>query len=86
MVMIDNYAFNKDVDIQFNSTVGYYVGYTEHGVYNAQLWNNDTNFLQQERAEVERVCKHNAEIRQSAITDKTGKKHKILISPVTNLF
>lgn len=84
MVYIDNYIYNKDVYIQFNSTVGYYVGYTEHGVYNAQRFNNDTNLLQQERAEVERFCKHNAEIYQSAIADKAGKQHKILISPVTH--
>ncbi|ROL41600.1 DLA class II histocompatibility antigen, DR-1 beta chain [Anabarilius grahami] len=82
MVFIDNYAFNKDVDIHFNSTVGYYVGYTEHGVYNSQLWNNDTNLLQQERAQVETYCKHNAEIRQSAIADKTVPP-KVKLSSVT---
>uniref|UniRef100_A0A673L3M0 H-2 class II histocompatibility antigen, I-E beta chain-like n=1 Tax=Sinocyclocheilus rhinocerous TaxID=307959 RepID=A0A673L3M0_9TELE len=54
MVFVDNYIFNKDVYIQFNSTVGEYVGYTAHGVYNADLWNKDTNILQQERAEVDR--------------------------------
>uniref|UniRef100_A0A673L4Q0 H-2 class II histocompatibility antigen, I-E beta chain-like n=1 Tax=Sinocyclocheilus rhinocerous TaxID=307959 RepID=A0A673L4Q0_9TELE len=72
MVFVDNYIFNKDVYIQFNSTVGEYVGYTAHGVYNADLWNKDTNILQQERAEVDRYCKHNAELYQSAIADKTG--------------
>lgn len=82
MVLIDNYIFNKDVYIQFNSTVGEYVGYTEHGVYNAQNWNNNPGQLQGERAEVERVCKYNAEIDQSTITGKSGKQHKILISPV----
>lgn len=84
MVYIDNYIFNKDVHIQFNSTVGEYVGYTAHGVYNAELWNKDTNLLQQERAQVDSYCKHNAEIRQSAIADKTGEQHKTLISPVTH--
>ncbi|XP_043102145.1 H-2 class II histocompatibility antigen, E-S beta chain-like [Puntigrus tetrazona] len=71
MVYIDNYIFNKDIVVQFNSTVGEYVGYTELGVKSARAWNSDGNILQQERAEVERFCKHNAQIRQSAITDKT---------------
>ncbi|XP_048013510.1 H-2 class II histocompatibility antigen, E-S beta chain-like [Megalobrama amblycephala] len=70
MVFIDNYIFNKDVYVQFNSTVGKYVGYTEHGVKNAEAWNNPSQ-LQQERAEVERYCKHNAEIIQSGVIDKT---------------
>uniref|UniRef100_A0A9J8A6B1 Ig-like domain-containing protein n=3 Tax=Cyprinus carpio TaxID=7962 RepID=A0A9J8A6B1_CYPCA len=71
MVYIDNYIFNKDVYIQFNSTVGEYVGYTALGVYNAERFNKDPNILQQERAQVERYCKHNAELYQSAIADKT---------------
>lgn len=84
MVFIDNYIFNKDVFIQFNSTVGEFVGYTELGVHNAQQYNNNPGILQQERAEVERYCKHNAENRQTAIADKTGKQHKILIAHVTH--
>ncbi|KAK2898864.1 hypothetical protein Q8A67_010282 [Cirrhinus molitorella] len=71
MVFIDNYIFNKDVYRQFNSTVGYWVGYTAFGVHNAQLQNNDTINMQQERAQVDTYCKHNANIRQSAIADKT---------------
>ncbi len=82
MVFIDNYIFNKDVYVQFNSTVGEYVGYTAHGVYNAQLFNNNPNLLQQVRAQVETYCKPNAKILQSAIADKTGQWHTILISPV----
>ncbi len=82
MVFVDNYIFNKDVVVQFNSTVGEYVGYTELGVKSAQSWNSDTIGLQQERAQVETYCKHNADIRQSAIADKTGQWHTILISPV----
>uniref|UniRef100_A0A8C1AZN2 Ig-like domain-containing protein n=3 Tax=Cyprinus carpio TaxID=7962 RepID=A0A8C1AZN2_CYPCA len=71
MVFVDNYIFNKDVHIQFNSTVGEFVGYTALGVHNAELWNKDTTGLQQERAQVDSFCKHNAQIRQSAIADKT---------------
>nr|WOW72662.1 MHC class II antigen beta chain [Gymnocypris eckloni] len=82
IVFIDNYIFNKDVYIQFNSTVGEYVGYTELGVHNAQLWNKDPNLLQQMRAQAETVCKPNAELFQSAISDKTVAP-KVKLSSVT---
>ncbi|XP_077080477.1 H-2 class II histocompatibility antigen, E-S beta chain-like [Siphateles boraxobius] len=82
MVYIRNYIFNKDVYIQFNSTVGEFVGYTEHGVYNAELWNKDPSQLQSERAEVERFCKHNAEIYQTAVADKSVPP-KVKLSSVT---
>ncbi|XP_051758316.1 H-2 class II histocompatibility antigen, E-S beta chain-like [Ctenopharyngodon idella] len=83
MVYIDNYSFNKDVDVQFNSTVGYYVGYTEPGVHYAQLWNNDTIGLQQERAEVERVCKPNAELYYTAHLIGKAVPPKVKLSSVT---
>nr|WMI32574.1 MHC class II antigen beta chain [Gymnocypris przewalskii] len=82
MVYIDNYIFNKDVVVQFNSTVGEYVGYTELGVKSAQSWNSDPNILQQERAEVERFCKPNAKLLQSTIADKTVAP-KVKLSSVT---
>lgn len=70
--------------LQFNSTVGKFVGYTELGVNNAERMNKDPNIMNTWRGEKDRYCTHNAEIRQSAIADKKGKQHKILISPVTH--
>nr|NP_571552.1 major histocompatibility complex class II DEB precursor [Danio rerio]AAA87895.1 major histocompatibility class II protein [Danio rerio] len=69
----DNYIFNKDVYIRFNSTLGYFVGYTEHGVYNAQLWKQRYQLLEQERAHEDRFCKYNAEIDYNNILGKTVK-------------
>ncbi|KAL1269513.1 hypothetical protein QQF64_031802 [Cirrhinus molitorella] len=71
MVYIDNYIFNKDIVIEYNSTVGKFVGYTELGVHNAQIWNNDPSQLQGMKSQLEVYCPHNAEIRQKAIADKT---------------
>ncbi|KAF5891099.1 MHC class II beta chain, partial [Clarias magur] len=73
MVHIDDYIFNKVRYIWFNSTVGKYQGYTEHGIYNAELWNNDTALLQRERVDVDNFCKHNAQNYYTAIIDKTVK-------------
>ncbi|XP_051758318.1 H-2 class II histocompatibility antigen, E-S beta chain [Ctenopharyngodon idella] len=71
MVFIVDGIFNKDVLIQFNSTVGKFVGYTDLGVHNAELYNKDPNILNQWRGEKDRYCTHNAKNRQSAIADKT---------------
>uniref|UniRef100_A0AAY5EN93 Major histocompatibility complex class II DHB n=1 Tax=Electrophorus electricus TaxID=8005 RepID=A0AAY5EN93_ELEEL len=80
MVYIDSYIFNKIEWIRFNSTVGKYVGYTKFGIYNAELWNNDTAFVQQEQNDVEAFCKHNAEIYYSQIMDKTVEPNVNLMS------
>lgn len=73
MVYIDSYIFNKIEFIWYNSTVGKFQGYTQLGIHNAELWNNDTAKLQSERADVDNFCKHNAEIYYRNIIDKSGK-------------
>uniref|UniRef100_A0A673ZT69 H-2 class II histocompatibility antigen, I-E beta chain-like n=1 Tax=Salmo trutta TaxID=8032 RepID=A0A673ZT69_SALTR len=78
--LIDSYVFNQAEYIRFNSTVGKYVGYTEHGVYNAEAWNSDAGILAQELGELERFCKHNADLHYSAILDKTVAPHVRLSS------
>ncbi|EHI50012.1 class II histocompatibility antigen beta chain family protein, partial [Aeromonas salmonicida] len=46
---IDSYVFNQAEYIRFNSTVGKFVGYTEHGVKNAEAFNSDASLLAQEQ-------------------------------------
>nr|AKN79604.1 MHC class II beta chain [Schizothorax prenanti] len=70
MVFLDGYYFNKYLYVQFNSTVGKFVGFTEFGVKAAENWNKDPAILQQFRAEVDRFCKPNAELYKTAIHDK----------------
>uniref|UniRef100_A0A672L4K8 Si:ch73-158p21.3 n=1 Tax=Sinocyclocheilus grahami TaxID=75366 RepID=A0A672L4K8_SINGR len=70
MVFLIDYYFNKYLYVQFNSTVGEFVGFTEVGVRTAENLNKDTALLQQLKAEVERVCKHNAVLYKTAIHDK----------------
>ncbi|KAK3565881.1 hypothetical protein QTP86_019641 [Hemibagrus guttatus] len=80
MVYIDSYIFNKVRYKWFNNTVGKFQGYTPHGIYNAELWNNDTALLQQERAEVDNVCKHNAQLYYPAMIDKSVQPEVIVKS------
>ncbi|XP_051747993.1 H-2 class II histocompatibility antigen, E-S beta chain [Ctenopharyngodon idella] len=73
VVYISSYVFNKAVVSEFNSTLGKFVGYTEYGMRNAEYWNNNTNILQGMKADLDNFCKHNAEIYNSYIRDKTEK-------------
>lgn len=59
--------------IEFNSTVGKFVGYTEFGVYNANRWNNDPAMMAQIRAEKDRYCMPNVQIDIDGILTKTGQ-------------
>ncbi|XP_056319098.1 H-2 class II histocompatibility antigen, E-S beta chain-like [Danio aesculapii] len=81
MLYIDSYYFNKYLFTQFNSTLGRFVGFSEYGIRNAEYWNNGT-FVEQERNDVERVCKHNAQNRDSAVISKSVKP-KVKLSSVT---
>nr|AAH92892.1 Zgc:110349 [Danio rerio]AAI64331.1 Zgc:110349 protein [Danio rerio] len=81
MVLLESGSFNKVVDVQYNSTVGKYVGYTEQGVIFARNFNKNQAYLQQRKAEVESFCRHNAQISDSAVRDKAVKP-KVTIQSV----
>ncbi|XP_030627894.1 H-2 class II histocompatibility antigen, E-S beta chain-like [Chanos chanos] len=63
-------VFNKFIYLQFNSTVGKFVGFNKFGQFNADLKNNNSAELQQWKGEVDRYCRHNDEIFFSAILEK----------------
>ncbi|KAI5085811.1 H-2 class II histocompatibility antigen, E-S beta chain isoform X1, partial [Silurus meridionalis] len=64
-------VFNKIKFLEYNSTLGKFIGYTELGVRNAERANKDTALLQSLKAEVERYCKGNAQLYYTAIFSKT---------------
>ncbi|XP_016385095.1 H-2 class II histocompatibility antigen, I-E beta chain-like, partial [Sinocyclocheilus rhinocerous] len=70
MVYFDNYYFNKYLFIQFDSTLGRFVGFNEYEMKLAEFWNNGT-FVHEERDIVDWFCKGNAEIFDSSISDKS---------------
>ncbi|XP_026099947.1 H-2 class II histocompatibility antigen, E-S beta chain [Carassius auratus] len=71
MVFLASSSFNQVVYLQFNSSVGKYVGYTELGVKYAENFNKDQAFIQQKKAAVDRFCRHNAQIWDTAVRDKS---------------
>ncbi|KAL7827133.1 hypothetical protein SRHO_G00328510 [Serrasalmus rhombeus] len=72
LVFIDTYYFNKNPVVQFNSTVGKFIGYTEFGVQSAEMFNKGP-VVQRARAALERYCKPNLKPDYSVILDKAVK-------------
>ncbi|XP_067251307.1 rano class II histocompatibility antigen, A beta chain-like isoform X1 [Chanodichthys erythropterus] len=76
MVYTDSTYFNKYLYIQFNSTIGRFVGFTEHGMRTADDWNNST-YLQQVKERVV-FCKFSIASRESTAHVKSVKPKVIL--------
>nr|AAX54675.1 MHC class II antigen beta chain [Notamacropus eugenii] len=56
---VDRYFYNREEFVRFDSAVGEYVALTELGRRAAEGWNSDKDYLEQRRAEVDTVCRHN---------------------------
>ncbi|KAK9976855.1 hypothetical protein ABG768_018676 [Culter alburnus] len=72
VVAIVNLYFNKYLIIQFNSTVGRFVGFNEYGIRVAEQWNNGT-ILQEARTYVDSECRANVLSKDPAVRDKAVK-------------
>ncbi|XP_069055117.1 rano class II histocompatibility antigen, A beta chain-like [Lepisosteus oculatus] len=70
---IDRYYFNKLEFLRYNSTLNKYIGYTEHGVRNAERLNKDPAELAGQLSNRDGTCKPNAELYYSHILDKTAE-------------
>ncbi|XP_062301214.1 H-2 class II histocompatibility antigen, E-S beta chain-like [Scomber scombrus] len=71
---IKSVNYNKLEIIKFDSSVGKFVGYTEHGVKNAERWNKGPE-LPQMKAERERVCLHNVKNDYNYVLTKSVKPY-----------
>uniref|UniRef100_H0X155 MHC class II beta chain N-terminal domain-containing protein n=2 Tax=Otolemur garnettii TaxID=30611 RepID=H0X155_OTOGA len=54
--------YNREEYARFDSDVGKYRAVTELGRPDAEYWNSQKDVLEQKRAEVDTVCRHNYEI------------------------
>lgn len=56
------YIYNRQEDVRFDSDWGEYRGVTPPGRRQAEYFNSQKDFLEQTRAEVDRVCRHNYQV------------------------
>ncbi|XP_029695922.1 SLA class II histocompatibility antigen, DQ haplotype C beta chain-like [Takifugu rubripes] len=66
-----SFYYNKLMHARFSSSVGKFEGFTKYGMHQADYWNNMTSYLEQMRAEKERVCQHNIKIDYDNILSKS---------------
>lgn len=70
---LQTHVYDKLMVLQYNSSLGKFVGYTELGVKNAETANKDTAYLQGMKANLESYCKNNAKLYYENIFGQTGK-------------
>ncbi|XP_036919263.1 boLa class II histocompatibility antigen, DQB*0101 beta chain-like isoform X2 [Sturnira hondurensis] len=57
--LVASYIYNRKELVRFDSDVGEYRAVNELARRDAEYWNADKDFLEQTRAEVDTVCRHN---------------------------
>ncbi|XP_053457169.1 HLA class II histocompatibility antigen, DP beta 1 chain isoform X2 [Nycticebus coucang] len=67
--LVERHIYNRQEFLRFDSDVGEFQAVTELGRPEAAYWNNQKDILEQKRAEVDRVCRHNYEL-DEAVTLK----------------
>nr|prf MHC II E beta [Mus musculus] len=60
--LLVRYFYNLEENLRFDSDVGEFRAVTELGRPDAENWNSQPEFLEQKRAEVDTVKRHNYEI------------------------
>lgn len=59
---LDRYSYNQQENVYFDSDVGYFIGKTEFGRYQADYFNKNKDLIEQEKSAVETFCKYNYEV------------------------
>ncbi|XP_074786722.1 class II histocompatibility antigen, B-L beta chain-like [Athene noctua] len=67
---VNRYIHNREQFAHFDSDVGLFVGDTPLGEPQAEYWNSLPENLEQKRAEVDRLCRHNYQVFTPFITER----------------
>ncbi|XP_008584896.1 PREDICTED: HLA class II histocompatibility antigen, DP beta 1 chain-like [Galeopterus variegatus] len=97
---VERYIYNREEFARFDSDVGEYRAVTELGRRDAQYWNGQKDLLEQKRAAVDTMCRHNYETvegltvqrrvppRVNVSPSKKGplQHHNLLVCHVTDFY
>ncbi|XP_077876349.1 HLA class II histocompatibility antigen, DP beta 1 chain [Ictidomys tridecemlineatus] len=78
--LVERYIYNLGEFVRFDSDVGEFRAVTELGRPDAENWNSQKDLLEQKRAEVDTVCRHNYEL-DEGFTLKRRVQPKVHVSP-----
>nr|QBS17601.1 MHC class II antigen DQ beta [Lipotes vexillifer] len=77
---VERYIYNREEFTRFDSDVGEYRAVTELGRRTAEYWNSQKDLLEQKRAVVDTVCRHNYGVGES-FTVQRRVEPTVTISP-----
>ncbi|XP_006882258.1 PREDICTED: HLA class II histocompatibility antigen, DP beta 1 chain-like [Elephantulus edwardii] len=77
---VERYIYNREEFVRFDSDVGEFRAVTELGRPDAEYWNSQKDLMEQNRAVVETVCRHNYELNEQ-VTLKRRVQPKVNVSP-----
>ncbi|XP_005086914.2 rano class II histocompatibility antigen, A beta chain [Mesocricetus auratus] len=100
MRSVSKWIYNQEEILRFDSDVGEYRAVTELGRPTAESWNSQKDFLEQRRADIETVCRHNYGIFDSFIVQRREQPrvavyltrtealnhHNLLVCSVTDFY
>ncbi|XP_004479862.1 HLA class II histocompatibility antigen, DP beta 1 chain isoform X1 [Dasypus novemcinctus] len=78
--LLYRHIYNREEIVRFDSDVGEHVAVTELGRPDAELWNSQEDFMEQMRAAVDTVCRHNYEL-DEGFTLKRRVQPKVHVAP-----
>ncbi|KAM6186415.1 HLA class II histocompatibility antigen, DQ beta 1 chain-like [Rhynchocyon petersi] len=98
--LVTRYVYNREEYVRFDSDVGEYRALTPLGRPTAKYWNSQQDVLEQTRAELETVCKHNYQnelrttlqrrvepvVTVSLAKTETLNHHNLLVCLVTDFY
>ncbi|XP_076217001.1 class II histocompatibility antigen, B-L beta chain-like [Aptenodytes patagonicus] len=73
--------YNRQELLHFDSDVGHFVADTPLGEPDAKYWNSQMDFLEQKRAEVDTICRHNYGV-VTPFTVERRVQPKVRVSPM----
>ncbi|KAM6182329.1 HLA class II histocompatibility antigen, DP beta 1 chain [Erethizon dorsatum] len=78
--LVERYVYNREETVRFDSDVGEFRAVTELGRPDAEYWNSQKEVLEQKRAELDTVCRHNYEL-DEGFTLQRRVQPKVHVSP-----
>ena len=77
--LVERDIYNREEYVRFDSDVGEYRAVTELGRPDAEYWNGQKELLEQRRAEVDTVCRHNYGVGESFTVQRRGERSGRLV-------
>ncbi|XP_011824320.1 PREDICTED: HLA class II histocompatibility antigen, DP beta 1 chain-like [Mandrillus leucophaeus] len=70
---LERYIYNREELLRFDSDVGEYRAVTELGRPEAEYWNSQKDILEEKRAVVDTMCRHNYELDEAVTLQRRGE-------------